>query len=123
MLSAIVGAAFLALGAWPVPIFSGLTMALLVQALASSMASSQECETVTVDDERLVWTSLVPARAPRRLEFARCFVRVSLELDRRRDLVGRLLLQSAGRSYEIGRFLGGEERQAFAAALRAALAR
>jgi uncharacterized membrane protein len=121
MLGAISGAAFLALGAWPVPIFSGLAMGLLVQALASSMAASQECETVTIDDERLVWTSLKPARAARRLEFARCFVRVSLELDRRRDIVGRLLLQSAGRSYEIGRFLGGEERRAFAAALRAAL--
>jgi uncharacterized membrane protein len=38
-------------------------------------------------------------------------------------MVGRLLLQSAGRSLEIGRFLGGEERRAFAAALRTALAR
>jgi uncharacterized membrane protein len=123
IISAVTGAAFLALGAWPVPIFSGLAMALLIQALASSVAASRECETVTIDDERLVWTSLKPAEAARRLEFARCFVRVSLELDRRRDIVGRLLLQSAGRSYEIGRFLGGEERRAFAAALRSALAR
>jgi uncharacterized membrane protein len=121
--TAIAGAAFLALGAWPVPIFSSLTMALVVLALARSMAASQECETLTIDDQRLVWTSIKPAKAPRRLEFARCFVRVSLELDRRRDMVGRLLLQSAGRSHEIGSFLGGEERRAFAAALRAALAR
>ena len=96
---------------------------LVILALLRSMAASLECETVTIDDERLVWTSLKPAKAARRVEFARCFVRVSLELDRRRDMVGRLLLQSAGRSLEIGRFLGGEERRAFAAALRAALAR
>jgi uncharacterized membrane protein len=121
IISAVAGAAFAALGAWPVPIFSSLTMALVIQSLARSMAASQECETVTIDDERLVWTSVKPAQPARRLEFARCFVRVSLELDRRRDMVGRLLLQSAGRSHEIGRFLGGEERQAFAAALRAAL--
>jgi uncharacterized membrane protein len=122
-IGAIIGLALLALGAWPVPIFSSLTIAIVILALLRSMAASLECETVTIDDERLVWTSLKPAKAARRVEFARCFVRVSLELDRRRDMVGRLLLQSAGRSLEIGRFLGGEERRAFAAALRAALAR
>lgn len=123
-IGAIIGVALLALGvAWPVPIFSSLTIALVILALLRSMAASLECETVTIDDERLVWTSLKPAKAARRVEFTRCFVRVSLELDRRRDMVGRLLLQSAGRSLEIGRFLGGEERRAFAAALRTALAR
>ena len=121
IVSAVTGAGFLALGAWPVLIFSSFTAASAIAALRRSMAASQECETVTVDDERLVWISVKPARAARRLEFARCFVRVSLEFDRRRDMVGRLLLQSAGRSHEIGRFLGGDERRAFAAALRAAL--
>jgi uncharacterized membrane protein len=76
-----------------------------------------------IDADRLVWTSIQPTRAARRLEFARCFVRVRLDIDRQRDLVGALILQSAGRSQEIGRFLGAEERRAFAAALRAALAR
>ena len=76
-----------------------------------------------IDAERLVWTSVKPARGARRLEFARCFVRVVLDIDRRRDMVGPLTLRSAGRSHEIGRFLGGEERRAFAAALAAALAR
>jgi uncharacterized membrane protein len=122
-LSAMAGGAFAALGAWPVLLFSSLTMVLVIWALRRSMAAAQECETVTIDGERLVWTSRRPARAIRRLEFARGFVRVSLEFDRQRDLVGPLLLQSAGRSHEIGRFLGGEERRAFAAALRAALAR
>jgi uncharacterized membrane protein len=119
--SAIAGAAFAAMGAWPVPLFSGVTAASAIVALRRSMAASREYEIVTIDEARLVWISLKPSQAARRLEFARCFVRVSLELDRRRDLVGRLLLQSSGRSHEIARFLGGEERLAFAAALRAAL--
>jgi uncharacterized membrane protein len=123
LLSAMVGGACIAFGAWPVAGFLALELALVTFALRRSMAAAQELEMIVIDADRLVWTSIRPTCATRRLEFARRFVRVSLNIDRQRDLVGALTLQSAGRSHEIGRFLGGEERRAFAAALRAALAR
>jgi|SRR5689334_2544068 len=123
LLTAIAGSVCIACGAWPVTGFLGIELALLAWALRRSMAASQEFETIVIDAERLVWTSVKPARGALRLEFARCFVRVVLDMDRRRDMVGPLTLRSAGRSHEIGRFLGGEERRAFAAALAAALAR
>ena len=122
-LTVIAGIVCIAFGAWPVTGFLGIDLALLAWALRRSRAACQEFETIVIDAERLVWTSIKPTRAARRLEFARCFVRVALDIDRRRDMVGPLTLQAAGRSHEIGRFLGGEERRAFAAALSAALAR
>jgi uncharacterized membrane protein len=86
------------------------------------MAKSGEREVITVDDYDVVLTRTSPMRPARRLTLARCFVRVALEVDRNRQMVGALTLQSAGRCYEIGRFLGPVERSELAEALKTALA-
>jgi uncharacterized membrane protein len=57
------------------------------------------------------------------LSFPQCFVYVDIERDNERDLIGRLLLRSKGKAYEIGSFLGAQERLALERALQRALAR
>ena len=53
--------------------------------------------------------------------FARSWVRVELEEDRERELVGPLYLRLGGKRTEIASFLGAHERLSFANALKAAL--
>jgi uncharacterized membrane protein len=48
-------------------------------------------------------------------------VRVELEEDRERELIGPLYLRFRGKRTEIASFLGAQERLAFAQALKAAL--
>ena len=55
--------------------------------------------------------------------FTRGWVRVELEEDAERELIGGLFLRSRGMRTEIGRFLSAEERKSFAATLTAALAK
>ena len=50
-------------------------------------------------------------------------MRVELEEDRERELIGRLFLASHGLRTEIGRFLAPDERKALAGELKQALAR
>ena len=49
-------------------------------------------------------------------------MRVELEEDRERELIGRLLLVSGGRRVPVGEFLAPEERKTLAEALKSALA-
>jgi uncharacterized membrane protein len=52
----------------------------------------------------------------------RRWVKVELEEDRGRELIGRLMLISGGTRLSIGDFLSPEERKTLASALKSALA-
>ena len=58
---------------------------------------------------------------PQEHRFVRRWVRVELEEDKVRELIGPLYLLSRDKRMEIARFLSPPERQAFARALKAAL--
>jgi uncharacterized membrane protein len=61
-------------------------------------------------------------KAQEQQRFVRRWVRVELEEDRERELIGRLLLVSGGRRVPVGEFLAPEERKTLAVALKSALA-
>ncbi len=56
------------------------------------------------------------------IEFNRRWLRVELEFDEAREMVGRLLLSYRGALTEIGSFLGADERRSLSKALKQALA-
>jgi uncharacterized membrane protein len=66
---------------------------------------------------------LADGRTRRERRFVRHWVRVELEEDRSREVIGSLFLTSHGVRTEIGRFLSPAERQDFARELNSALAR
>lgn len=122
LLSLVCSLFFLSLGAWPVCGFFGLDVALLYWAFRLSFRASAVREFVEVNDRELVVAHHYPGRPVRRLRWPRAFVRVELEEDRERELVGRLLLCFRHTRCEIGAFLAPEDRRSFAHALRGALA-
>ncbi|MCU0887312.1 MAG: DUF2244 domain-containing protein [Rubritepida sp.] len=110
------GLLFTALGAWPVLIFAGAEALLVLGLLALYRhGAARDAEWVTLEGGALT----VRRRHGRRVE--------SLQLDpfwARLSWEGsRLLIGQRGRAIEVGRFLGPEERAAFARELEAALYR
>jgi uncharacterized membrane protein len=110
---------FVAQGAWPIAPFLGLDVALLAWALRESRVAARAFEriTLTVSNLRI---ARHPARGdPSEIALNPYWVRVDFPDT---GLPGtKLLLTSHGRSVQVGRFLGAEERSAFAAALKSAL--
>jgi uncharacterized membrane protein len=76
-----------------------------------------------VTDQELILERLLPGRPPLESRFVRGWVRVELEEDRERELIGRLYLDSRHKRTEIGSFLSPAERKTLAGALKQALAR
>jgi len=113
----VVATLFLTLRAWPVFGFMGLDVALVFWAFRANMRAAQEHETIVIDGEK--WTF---HRSNKRGETSRTFnrrwMRLELEYDEARELVGRLFFISHGKRTEVGRFLGAEERKALADHLR-----
>lgn len=122
-LSFAAGFAFLYIGAWPVFGFFGLDVLLVYWAFRQSFIDAEARELIEITDEELVLIRLRPGKPGEELRLPRSFLRVELEEDHERELVGPLLLLSRGRRYEIGRFLGADDRRSLAMALRSALAR
>lgn len=116
------GTAFLLMGAWPVLGFFGLDVLLIYWAFKASFRASDHRETVDVTDHEVIVRRLVPHRPVQELRFARQWVRVELEEDADRELIGSLRLFSHGRAYEVGGFLSPDDRKSFATALKAAIA-
>jgi uncharacterized membrane protein len=110
---------FVAQGAWPIAPFLGLDVALLAWALRESRVAARAFEriTLTVSNLRI---ARHPARGdPSEIALNPYWVRVDFADT---GLPGtQLWLRSHGRSVQVGRFLGAEERSAFAAALKSAL--
>jgi uncharacterized membrane protein len=116
-----VGMFFYVMGAWPVVGFMGLDVALVWWAFRANFADARRAEHIEINSHELVLRRLAENRPAQEQRFARRWVRVELEEDRERELVGPLYLRLGGRRTEIASFLGAQERLSFANALKAAL--
>jgi uncharacterized membrane protein len=116
------GLVFLVAGAWPITGFMGLDVVLVWWAFRKNFADAQRAERIVVQDDLVTLHRLSHEGIRETLEFNRRWLRVELEFDEARELVGRLLLSYRGALTEVGSFLGGDERQSLSKALRAALA-
>jgi uncharacterized membrane protein len=117
------GVLFLALGAWPVIGFLGLDVLIVYWAFRRNFADAEVREAVEVTAHEVILYRLRPGKPAVEQRFPRVWVRVELDQDEERELVGPLALKFRGRRTEFGSFLAPEERQSLAAALKAALAR
>ena len=119
----IFGIFFTAMGAWPVFGFLGLDVAIVYWAFRRSFADAEVREIVEVTGHEVVLYDARPAKPLTARRFPRAWVRVDLDEDHERELVGSLALVYAGRRTEFANFLAPEERKSLAAALKAAVAR
>jgi len=128
LMSALIGlnfaavTAFYLLGAWPVAPFLGLDVALVWWAFRKNYADALKEEQIEVTAHELILRRFDHDRQREELHFTRAWVRVELEEDKDRELIGSLFLRFKGQRTEIGRFLGAHDRKEFAATLRGALA-
>ena len=115
------GMFFYVIGAWPVVGFMGLDVALIWWAFRANFADARRAEHIEITAEELVLRRLAEDRPAQEQRFARRWVRVELEEDQERELIGPLYLRFGGKRTEIASFLGAQERLSFANALKAAL--
>lgn len=118
----VVGGLFMAIGAWPVAGFAGLDVLIIWWAFRANFADARKMERISITEHELVFDRFADNRAPEQQRFVRRWVRVELEEDRERELIGRLSLVSGASRVAVGDFLAPEERKQLATALRAALA-
>lgn len=116
--SALVGAGFVLIGAWPVTGFLGLDVLLLFLAFRWNYREGRRAEFIRLDDEGLVVRRVEPDGSAREWRFEPYWARV----EQPQQPGGRLTITSHGQSLVIGAFLSPEERQEVARALRSALA-
>jgi len=116
-----IGMFFYVIGAWPVVGFMGLDVALIWWAFHANFADARRAEHIEITTHEVVLTRLAESKPSQEQRFARRWVRVELEEDRDRELIGPLYLRFGGKRTEIASFLGAQERLAFANALKAAL--
>ena len=122
VINLVVGGVFMAMGAWPVTGFAGLDVLLIWWAFRANFADARRMESITITEHEVVFDRLSERHAPMQQRFVRRWVRVELEEDHQRELVGRLSLVSGAKRIMVGDFLGPEERKSLASALRSALA-
>jgi uncharacterized membrane protein len=118
----VVGGLFVALGAWPVMGFAGLDVLLVWWAFRANFAAARRAERISITDHELVVEMLREHHPPEEQRFTRRWVRVELQEDEGRELIGRLSLVSGHRRVHVGDFLAPDERKSLARALRFALA-
>jgi len=104
-------------GFWPILPFAGLEVGLLIWAVRASMRAGLERETVLITEESVTvlhrspdgdWDSVFP----------RHWTRVKLHAPLAALHPSRLMLESHGRAYEVGRFLTEDDRRGLAVRLK-----
>ncbi len=120
-LSFVGGIVFFVIGAWPVIGFIGLDVLLIYWAFKLSFRDSERREVIEVRDHDVIVMRLAPGKPDQMLQFQRSWLRVELEEDKKRELIGPLKLCERGRAYEIGSFLSPQDRKEFYAALKGAI--
>lgn len=100
---------FAARGLWPVLPFAGLEMAVLGWALSASLKRRRCTETITLTASEVEVVRRDP-RGDRRIAFPRQWARARL-VTAHGWQPSRLLIESHGRSCEVGRLLTEEERR------------
>jgi uncharacterized membrane protein len=117
------GTAFYLLGAWPIAPFLGADVGLVWWAFRKNYNDALKEEQIEVTAHELILRRFDRHKQREELHFTREWVKVELEEDKERDLIGRLFLRFRGERTEIGRFLGARDRKEAATLLRAALAK
>ena len=121
-ISVIVGGYFWSLGAWPVFGFFGLDVGLLYGAFRLNYRYGKRYETLSMAEEKLVFSQVTALGTARQWEFDPYWVRVTLErFGAQGEDVGALILSSHGKYVSVGAFLAPEERESLAASLQATL--
>ena len=121
-ISLIVGGYFWSLGAWPVFGFFGLDVALLYGAFRLNYRYGKRYETLSMAEEKLVFSQVTALGTARQWEFDPYWVRVTLErFGAQGEDIGALILSSHGKYVSVGAFLAPEERESLAASLQATL--
>src|ERR1700736_1209503 len=108
---------FVCLGFWPVLPFWALEMLALGLCLHASMRRRRYTQTVTVTESQICLVTR-SRRGEAKQEFARHWAKVRLRSPRTRLDPSRLLIESRGQAYEVGRFLTEEDRCQLAERLR-----
>jgi uncharacterized membrane protein len=116
------GMLFLVAGAWPISGFMGLDVLLVWWAFRRNYADGSKAERIIVQDDLVILQRHSVQGTNETLEFNRRWLKVDLEYDDAREMVGRLLLIYRGALIEVGAFLGADERQTLSKHLRQALA-
>lgn len=122
LVNLVVAGMFVALGAWPIAGFAGLDVLLVWGAFKVNFADARKLERISITEYELVFDRESENRPPQQQRFVRRWVRVELEEDRERELIGQLLLVSGRTRVSVGEFLAPEERKSLAAALKSVLA-
>jgi uncharacterized membrane protein len=122
LVNLVVGGLFMVVGAWPVAGFAGLDVLLVWWAFRANFADARQMERIRVTEHEVIVDRFEERAEPQQQRFVRRWVRVELEEDRERDLIGRLSLVSGERRVCLGSFLAPDERKTLAEALKAALA-
>ncbi len=112
----LIGALFVARGLWPVLPFAGLELGLLAWALRASLRRRHATQTVDISEAEVAITTRGDA-GEQRILFSRHWAKVTLR-GYRGWQPSRLLIESHGRSCEVGTFLTEDERRALAKRLR-----
>jgi uncharacterized membrane protein len=119
LINLIGGVMFFVLGAWPVVGFMGLDVLAIWWAFRQNYKDQNEAERILTQGDDVMLQRFLKDGTTREARFNRRWLRVELEYDAERELVGRLHLCSKGERHEIASFLGADERQSLAKALRA----
>lgn len=122
LVNLVIAGTFIAMGAWPIAGFAGLDVLLVWWAFRVNYASARRMERIQITEHELVFEDLREGRPAVEKKLVRRWVRVELEEDRERELIGRLTLVSGQTRIAVGDFLAPEERKTLAQALRAAVA-
>jgi hypothetical protein len=118
----VVAGMFVALGAWPIAGFAGLDVLLIWWAFRVNFADARKLERISITEHELVLDRMSERRPLEQQRFVRRWVRVELEEDHDRELIGQLLIICGRTRIAIGDFLAPEERKTLATALKSALA-
>ena len=122
LVNLVVAGMFVALGAWPIAGFAGLDVLLVWWAFRVNFADARKLERISITEHELVLERMSEKHPPQQQRFVRRWVRVELEEDQERELIGSLLLVSGRTRVAVGEFLAPEERRTLAQALKSALA-
>ena len=104
------------LGYWPILPFAGAEIAVLAWALKTNMARRYEHEHIEVTETEV--TIEQSCGTPRRIVFPRHWAQVKIRRPKSPLQRGQLVIESHGRSQEVGKFLTEEERRHLAAQLK-----
>jgi uncharacterized membrane protein len=120
-LNFVAGIAFALIGAWPVAGFAGLDVLIMWWAFRRNFADGNRAERIEITPHELVLQRVSGSRPAREERFLRRHVRVELDEDHERELVGGLFLSTGQFRTEIGSFLPPNEKKELSAVLRQAL--